>query len=77
MQEKNEIVHKIRLAHSQTIEKRKEVNDLKLKSKLISENEVNKQFEDADETLMELPEEIKIEEDEIIAKLSEITKSSK
>lgn len=77
LKEKNEIVHKIRERHSQTNEKRKEVNELMVKSKLISEADAGKFEQENDESLKDLPEEEIVSEDTLVSKLSAVIKSSK
>lgn len=77
LKEKNEIVHKIRERHFQTNEKRKEVNELMVKSKLISEADVGKFDQENDESLKDLPEEELASEDTLISKLTTVIKSSK
>jgi hypothetical protein len=77
LQEKNNIVQQIKIRHDQTIEKRKEVNDLMVTSKLVSEDEADKQNQTVDETLNDLPESIAVDEDEIICKLSNVLKRNK
>lgn len=68
----NDAVTNIKLRQDQIVEKRKEVNELMLKSKLISDSDAGKLNETADETLGEMPDDIDVENDEMIAKISKI-----
>jgi hypothetical protein len=70
--EKNDSLSLIKIRHEQTIEKRKEVNDLKLKSKLVTAEELEQQNENAEEILGEIPPATIIEEDPTILKLNDV-----
>jgi hypothetical protein len=77
MKEKNQIVNNIRDKQVETVEIRKEVNELMVKSRLIPESELQYLHQDTDESLKELPEETIVSEDMHVAKISAIIKSSK
>ena len=70
--EKNDSLSMIKIRHEQTIEKRKEVNDLKLKSKLVTPEELEQQNENTEEILGEIPPATVIEEDATIIKLNDV-----
>lgn len=70
--EKNDSLSMIKIRHEQTIEKRKEVNDLKLKSKLVTAEELEQQNENTEEILGEIPPATIIEEDPTIIKLNDV-----
>lgn len=76
MQEKNSIVDKIKVIYPQITDKRKEVNELMVKSKLVNEDEKAKQSENPDETLNELPAPVNIDADETVAQLNEVIKTT-
>lgn len=69
LQERNSCIEKIRLRHDQTIEKRQEVNDLMLKSKLISEDELEQQKELQNDKLEDLPTALEVDDDEVVIKI--------
>jgi len=77
LEEQNEVTQRIRERQGQTMEKRKEVNDLMVKCHLILESDVIPQNVEEDETLKDLPEEIEIQQDDLIAKITSVIKPSK
>ena len=76
MQEKNLIIDKIKIIYPQISDKRKEVNELMVKSKLVNEEETTNQKENPDETMNELPAPFNIDADETVAKLNDILKTT-
>jgi hypothetical protein len=77
MKERNDVISKIRDKQIQTVEIRGEVNELMVKSRLISEEDAKKSLQDTKDKVVDLPEELIINQDKIVAKLNGIVKSSK
>lgn len=78
LKEQNRVISTIKVKHEATIEKRKEVNELMVKSKLITADDLEKlEQQNPDETLGELPPEIEIKQDETIRKLNGVLKHAK
>ena len=77
MKDHNEVISKIREKQVQTVEIREEVNELMVKSRLISEEDAQQSLQDTKDKIVDLPEELVINEDKTVAKLSGIIKSSK
>lgn len=77
MKERNEVISKIREKQIQTVEIREEVNELMVKSRLISEEDAKMSLQDTKDKVVDLPEELVIDQDKIVAKLNGIIKSSK
>ena len=75
--EHNEVTFNIKERQEQTKDKRKEVNELMVKCRLISEEDIQEQSEEVDSTLNDLPEEIMIEQDKLIGKINALSKGSK
>ena len=77
LKQRNEILAKIQLRQVETVEIRKEVNELMVKSRLISEEDVQQIMADYKDTTPDLPEETPVNEDKMVAKLANIIKTSK
>jgi hypothetical protein len=77
MKERNDVISKIRDKQIQTVEIRGEVNELMVKSRIISEEDAKKALQDTKDKVVDLPEELIINQDKIVAKLNGIVKSSK
>lgn len=71
----NEVVTNIRARQDQTSDKRKEVNELMVKCKLIMESDVQQEKDEGDETLKDLPVIIEPRQEELIGVINSIVKS--
>ena len=76
MQEKNSILEKIKVAYQHISDKRVEVNELMVKSKMLNAEEGQKQGESTDDTINELPSPFNIEADETLGKINEAIKTT-
>lgn len=71
----NEVVTNIRARQDQTSDKRKEVNELMVKCKLIMESDVQQEKDEGDETLKDLPVIIEPRQEELIGVINSLVKS--
>jgi len=77
LKEKNEIVEGLKDRQEKTIEIRKDVNELMIKSRLMSEKDAEIALQDSKNSITKFPEESSIKEDKIMNKLNSIIRSSK
>lgn len=70
LESQNDVVRRIKDRDEQTRDKRKEVNELMVKCKLILEEDIQQEHEEADESIKDLPEEVDIETDPLVNKIN-------
>lgn len=77
LQGKNDSIERIQMIQKQVVEKRKEANELMVKSKMTSQDEISKQNETLDETINEIPPLEPVDEDPMILKMKEMLSSGR
>lgn len=77
IKERNDIISKIEQRQTDTVEIRKEVNELMVKSKLLSEEDAKQVMADYKDATPDLPPQIAVNEDKMVWKLNSIIKTSK
>mmetsp|Transcript_12762 Transcript_12762/g.12782 ORF Transcript_12762/g.12782 Transcript_12762/m.12782 type:complete len:301 (-) Transcript_12762:11-913(-) len=77
LEERNDIINRIKERQNKTIEIREKANELMIKSKFITEKDAERTLQESIKSIQDLPEELDIKKNKMMNKLDAIIKSTR